>query len=69
MDNFDFLDIISILSFVIGLMNLDLNQQQVDSLDQHLSMQDEKLLKKIISQNDEILTKMEKIINARTDNI
>lgn len=51
----DFLDTISILSFVIGLMNLDLNQKQVDNLEQHLSMQDEKLLKKSIEQNEQII--------------
>lgn len=51
----DFIDIISVLSFIIGLQNLELNEKQVKSLDNHLKDQDEKLLAKIIQQNDEII--------------
>ena len=36
-DNWSFIDIISILSFIIGLQNLELNQKQVSDLDKHLS--------------------------------
>jgi succinate dehydrogenase flavin-adding protein (antitoxin of CptAB toxin-antitoxin module) len=53
--NLSFLDLISILSFVIGVENLALNQQQVSSLDEHLSRQDNDLLLKIINQNEELL--------------
>ena len=52
----DFLDWISVLSFIIGLMNLDLNEKQVGNLERHLSNQDENLLKKIIEQNEEIIS-------------
>ena len=31
-EQWDFLDVISILSFIIGLQNLELNQRQVDGL-------------------------------------
>lgn len=55
MNNLSFLDIITILSFVIGIENLNLNIEQNESLEQHLSTQDEKLLKKIIEQNEEII--------------
>mgnify|MGYP003431992771 CR=1 FL=1 len=60
--NLDFLDIISILSFLIGLQNLDLNEKQVDSLEKHLRKQDDilkseqnKMLEKIIEQNELII--------------
>lgn len=58
MDNkqeWDFFDVISILSFIIGLENLELNQKQVDNLQSHLSEQDDNLLAKIIQQNEEII--------------
>ena len=57
-----FLDIISILSFIIGVENLNLNEQQAKALDEHLKNQDSILieeqnamLKKIIEQNEEII--------------
>lgn len=53
--NLSFLDIITIVSFVIGVENLRLNEQQNKQLDQHLHDQDNKLLSKIIAQNDEII--------------
>ena len=57
----DFLDWISVLSFMIGLMNLELNEKQVDNLEKHLSEQDERILKTIIDQNNKILEKLEKL--------
>lgn len=54
-NKWSFIDVISILSFIIGLENLELNQQQVSSLDKHLSEQDNQLLAKIIQQNEEII--------------
>ena len=54
-NEWDFIDIISILSFIIGLENLELNQKQVSSLDKHLSAQDNQILAKIIQQNEEII--------------
>ena len=54
-NNLSFLDIITILSFIIGIENLDLNIQQSNQIDQHLSKQDEQLLAKVISQNEELL--------------
>lgn len=55
MNNLSFLDLLTILSFIIGIENLNLNIQQNDSLEQHLSLQDNKLLNKIIEQNEEII--------------
>lgn len=54
-EELSFLDIISVLSFIIGLLNLELNQKQVDNLEMHLKEQDDNHLAKIIAQNEEII--------------
>lgn len=61
-DNLGFLDLINILSFIIGIENLNLNIKQSDDLDKHLEQQDHILieeqnamLKTIIEQNEEII--------------
>ena len=68
MDNLSFLDLITILSFVIGVENLGLNTQQVESLDKHLQEQDVVLkeeqnvmLDKAIKQNEEILSLLKEL--------
>lgn len=58
MDNgeqWSFIDVISILSFIVGLENLDLNQQQVDGVMQELQQHQNIMLSKIIQQNEEII--------------
>lgn len=62
MNNLDFLDILTILSFIIGIENLNLNIDQSNSLDKHLKQQDNilmneqnEMLKTIIKQNEEII--------------
>ena len=62
-NQFEFLDILTILSFIIGIENLELNIEQSNSLDKHLEQQDHilieqqnKMLEKIINQNDEIIS-------------
>lgn len=64
MNNFEglgLLDLITILSFVVGLENLDLNIKQMDGIEEHLSKQDKNLLDKIIKQNDAILEALEEL--------
>ena len=39
------IDLINVLSFVIGLQNLDMNNQQVADLQEHLNKQDEQYAK------------------------
>ena len=56
----DFLDILTILSFVVGLENLRLNDLQMSQIDDHLSKQDNDLLKEIIRQNEEIIQLLKK---------
>lgn len=54
-NNISFLDLLTILSFIIGIQNLELNIEQSQQIDQHLSQQDEEMLSKIIAQNEELL--------------
>lgn len=51
----EFLDILNIASFCIGLENLSLNQQQVDGIMSEMQDSQNKMLKKIIEQNEEII--------------
>ena len=60
--NLNLLDILTILSFIIGVQNLELNEEQVSNLEKHLNNQDailkkeqNQMLQKIIEQNEEII--------------
>ena len=55
-----FLDLLTILSFVVGLENLRLNDLQMRQIDDHLSKQDTELLQEIISQNERIIELLKK---------
>ena len=62
MNNLGFLDVITILSFIIGVENLQLNEEQINNLQEHLAQQDHilieeqnEMLKTIIQQNQEII--------------
>lgn len=55
MDNLDFLDILTILSFVVGLQNLELNKKQVDGVMDELQNVQNSMLSTIIQQNKEII--------------
>lgn len=55
MDNLGFLDILTILSFVVGLQNLELNKQQVDGVMDELQNVQNSMLSTIIQQNEEII--------------
>lgn len=59
----EFLDIISILSFIIGLQNLELNQKQVDGLMSEMTDHQNSMLSTIIKQNEEIIQQNGQIIN------
>lgn len=68
MDDFggwDFIDTISVLSFIIGLQNLELNEKQVKGLDEHLKSQDNNQFAKIIRQNKEIISLLKELKNDR----
>lgn len=65
---FEFLDTISILSFIIGLQNLELNKQQVDSLSREMTDNQDTMLKTIIQQNEEIIKLLKESKNAHKKN-
>lgn len=60
-DTLGLLDYITIISFIIGLENLDLNIKQNESLEQHLAKQDKELLEKIVKQNEAIIEALEEL--------
>lgn len=62
---FEFLDIISILSFIIGLQNLELSKQQVESLSKEMTDNQDAMLKTIIQQNKEIIKLLKELKNDR----
>ena len=71
MNNLTFLDILTILSFVVGVENLELNTKQVENLDKHLAEQDivlkeeqNVMLEKAIKQNEEIIFLLKELIDA-----
>ena len=61
-ENWSFLDVINVMSFIIGLQNLELNEKQIQGLDNHLKEQDNNHLAKIIKQNEEIIELNKEII-------
>lgn len=58
----DFLDIIALLSFYIGLKNLELNEQQVQGLMDEMTDKQDKLLEKAVEQNRLIISQNEEIL-------
>ena len=58
----NFLDVISV---VLQLENLELNERQIKYLDEHLQKQDTQFLKKIYKQNETIISLLEELLNRR----
>ena len=54
-EQFSFIDIVSILSFFIGLENLSLNKVQVNDIMQELQSNQNGMLSKIIEQIEQII--------------
>lgn len=54
-EQLSFVDIVSILSFFIGLENLSLNKVQVNDIMQELQNNQNGMLSKIIEQNEQII--------------
>lgn len=61
-EQWDFLDIISVLSFIVGLQNLELNNKQVDSLMGEMRDNQNTMLEKIIRQNEIIIAQNEELL-------
>lgn len=62
-----FLDILNIISFMIGLENLSLNKIQVDGLMKEMTDGQDKMLRKIIQQNEEIISMLKEQKNANSN--
>lgn len=60
----EFLDVISILSFIIGIENLELSKKQVESLSKEVTDNQDTMLKIIIQQNEEIIKLLKELKNA-----
>lgn len=54
-EQLSFIDIVSILSFFIGLENLSLNKVQMNDIMQELQSNQNGMLSKIIEQNEQII--------------
>lgn len=61
-EQWDFLDIISVLSFIVGLQNLEMNNKQGDSLMGEMRDNQNTMLEKIIRQNEIIIAQNEKLL-------
>lgn len=61
----DFIDAVNIVSLLIGLENLDLNQKQVDGIMAELKDNQNALLQVIIKQNEEILALLKELKSAK----
>lgn len=62
-----FLDVLNILSFMVGLENLSLNQQQMDAIMREMQDCQNKMLEKIIQQNEEIISLLKENNNVGSD--
>lgn len=64
----NFLDILTILSFIIGLQNLDLNQKQMAGVMTELQDNQNAMLDQIIKQNDQIIKLIKELQYAQSSN-
>ena len=67
-NNLNFLDILTILSFIVSLQNLDLNQKQVAGVMTELQDNQNTMLDKIIKQNDQIIKLIKELQYAQSSN-
>ena len=61
-DNNQFGNFLDVISVVLQLENLELNEKQIRYLDEHLQKQDTKFLQKIYEQNQEIIRLLKKLL-------
>lgn len=54
-NNFEFLDILTILSFILGIKNYNLNNQQSNVMMHEMQNNQDDMLAKIIAQNEIII--------------
>lgn len=54
-EQWSFFDLLSVLSFIVGLQNLELNKKQVDTMMSEMKDNQNTMLSTIIKQNEEII--------------
>lgn len=54
-EEFSIIDFVSMLSFIVGLENLNLNKIQVNDIMREMQNNQNKMLSKIIEQNEQII--------------
>lgn len=54
-EQWSFFDLLSVLSFIVGLQNLELNKKQVDTMMSEMKDNQNAMLSTIIKQNEEII--------------
>ena len=64
-DDNQFGNLLDIISIILQLENLELNEKQIKYLDEHLNKQDTRFLKKIYEQNETIISLLEELLNRR----
>ena len=64
-DNNQFGNFLDVISVVLQLENLELNEKQIKYLDEHLNKQDTRFLQKIYEQNETIIFLLEELLNRR----
>ena len=57
--------LLEIFSIWLQVKNLDLNEQQIAYLDEHLNKQDNNYLQKIYEQNERIISLLEELRDGR----
>nr|DAP71043.1 MAG TPA: hypothetical protein [Bacteriophage sp.] len=60
-EEFSIIDFVSMLSFIIGLENLNLNKIQVNDIMREMQNNQNKMLSKIIEQNEQIIKMLKEI--------
>lgn len=61
-NNFEFLDILTILSFILGIKNYNLNNQQSNVMMHEMQNNQDGMLAKIIAQNETIIKQNEELL-------
>lgn len=60
-EEFSIIDFVSMLSFIVGIENLNLNKIQVNDIMREMQNNQNKMLSKIIEQNEQIIKMLKEI--------
>lgn len=63
MNNENLGNFLNALGVILGFINIELNDKQIEQLNGHLEQQDNAFLKKIVDQNEVIIEKLDFLID------